>query len=78
MSEVVKFEPYIKFHKWMDNLEREFTEFAEEIITDWGWDPNDLTDEQVAAIWEYIEAREEEGYDFLMMGFRNICHWAEN
>lgn len=77
MSEKVKFDPYIKFSKWMDNLEREFTEYAETIIIDWGWDPHDLSDAQVDAIWEYIETREEEGYDFLMMGFRNICYWAE-
>ena len=78
MSEEVKFEPNIRFGKWMDNLEREFTEYANDIILDWGWDPDKLTEEQVDAIRTYIDEKEEEGWDFLMMGFRNICNWAED
>lgn len=78
MSEDVTFDPYIKFGKWMDNLEREFTEHAHDIILEWGWDPDELTEEQVDAIRVYIDKKEEEGWDFLMMGFRNVCNWAED
>jgi hypothetical protein len=78
MSEEVIFNPYIKFGKWMDNLEREFTEYAHDIILEWGWDPDELTEEQVDAIRVYIDTKEEEGWDFLMMGFRNVCNWAED
>ena len=78
MSEEVKFEPNIRFGKWMDNLEREFTEHANDVILDWGWDPDNLTEEQVEAIRTYIDEKETEGWDFLMMGFRNVCNWAED
>ncbi len=78
MSAEIKFDPYVKYSKWMDNLEREFTEAAERIIVDFGWDPDNLTEDEISAIRDYIDQKEEEGYDFLMMGFRTVCNWAED
>ena len=58
MSAEIKFDPYVKYSKWMDNLEREFTEAAERIIVDFGWDPDNLTEDEISAIRDYIRSEE--------------------
>jgi len=78
MSDDLVFEPAVRLSKWHDNLISNLTEEAHELIVDFGWDPDDLSQEQIDAIRTWVDEQDGYGYDFIMSGFRNVISWAEN
>jgi len=68
------FDPPVRLGKIMDWVEREMTEWAEGVISDYGWDIEELTEEQCDALEVFID--DNDGYaDIAMMGMRNVLNF---
>ena len=68
------FDPPVRLGKIMDWVEREMTEWAEEVISDYGWDHEELTEEQCDALEAYIDENDSWS-DIAMMGMRNVLNF---
>ena len=71
---------YVKLHKWADNIDGILTSWAEEAVTE-HYDVEDsleLSAEQIAELEAWVELNSETGYDYTLIGFRNIINYWEN
>lgn len=71
---------YVKLHKWADNIDGILTEWAEEAIAEhYGVeDPLELSAEQIEELEAWVELNSDIGYDYTLIGFRNIINYWEN
>lgn len=69
-----------KIHKWAENIENTLTEWAHEQIQEhYGIDEmEELTEEQIGEIQEFVDNAEDTWYDWVCIGFRNVISWWEN
>lgn len=71
---------YVKLHKWADNIDSILTEWAEESVMEhWGVrSVLDLDIFQIQELEAWVELNSDTGYDYTLIGFRNIINWWEN
>ena len=69
---------YVKLHKWADNIDNTLTEWASQSVEEY-FDVEhieQLTEEQVGQLRNWVELNSETGYDHILIGFTNIInHW---
>ena len=71
---------YVKLHKWADNIDSILTSWAEEAIAEhYGVDELlELDADQIEELEAWVELNEGSGYDYVLIGFRNIINYWEN
>ena len=68
-----------KIHKWAENIENTLTEWAAAQIEEhYGVDTEELNEDQIAEIQEFVDEAEDTWYDWVCSGFRNIINHWEN
>ena len=71
---------YVKLHKWADNIDQTLTTWAEEAVME-HWGVDDILDMDIFQIQEleaWVELNSDVGYDYVMIGFRNLINYWES
>jgi hypothetical protein len=68
-----------KLHKWADNIESILSDWAsEEIEVFYGVDDIlELTGEQIQEVENWVDLETGTGYDYVLIGFRNLISFWE-
>lgn len=69
-----------KIHKWAENIENILTEWAEDEIREFYYIEymDELTEDQINEIQEFVDNAEDTWYDWVCIGLRNVINWWEN